>query len=419
MLIDAQMPDWEQRLTRAEPVDATVEQTYRAIREVDLRTSALLSASRGNHPVPDEFLRRTAGAPRQPRHETFGFERLPAKGFKVVADDGSTGLVLGFIGRWWQADYGRVAWNPEDLATFDRPGYGVGAWSLTVLGYGERSSVLVTEVRLRCTDAAARHALGASFALTSPLIAAMGQPMLRLIRQTAERSIARGDAVVASTADPLGSGRVPRPSYQIMTQPEPRPPAEHVERVAIVAIASSAGGIRALSQVLGGLPSGFPVPVVVVQHLDPHHQTVIADILGRRSALKVKLAEANEHAAPGTIYVAPPNRHLLVGADGELTLSSSELVHFVRPSADLLFESVAGAYGPHAIACVLTGSGSDGAMGVTAVKSRGGTVIAEDPESAEFKGMPDAAVGTGSVDFVLPLNEIADVIGALVESRSG
>ncbi|MFI7063735.1 chemotaxis protein CheB [Kribbella sp. NPDC050124] len=204
-----------------------------------------------------------------------------------------------------------------------------------------------------------------------------------------------------------------------MTQAESPPSvADEVERFDIVAIASSAGGIRALSLVLGGLPFGFPVPVLVVQHLDPRHETVIADVLGRRSTLKVKLAEANEHAAPGTVYVAPPNRHLLVGPGGELTLSSSELVHFVRPSADLLFESVAGAYGARAIACVLTGSGSDGAMGVSAVKSRGGTVIAEDPESAEFSGMPEAAVSTGSVDFVLPLGEIADVIAALVESRS-
>lgn len=114
---------------------------------------------------------------------------------------------------------------------------------------------------------------------------------------------------------------------------------------------------------------------------------------------------------------APPNRHLLVSAGGELTLTSTELVHFVRPSADLLFESVAGAYGSRAVACVLTGSGSDGAMGVSAVKSRGGTVIAEDPESAEFKGMPMAAVGTGAVDFVLPLGEIAAVIRGLVEAR--
>jgi two-component system, chemotaxis family, protein-glutamate methylesterase/glutaminase len=187
------------------------------------------------------------------------------------------------------------------------------------------------------------------------------------------------------------------------------------ERYAVVAIASSAGGITALGVLLGGLPVGFPVPVLVVQHLDPRHETVIAHVLGRSAQLPVKLAEAGELARPGIIYVAPPNRHLLVGAAGLLALSDSELVHFVRPSADLLFESVAGAYGPRAVACVLTGTGKDGAMGVTAVKSRGGTVIAQDPASAEFPGMPQAAVATGAVDFVLPVDGIAQVVRGLVE----
>lgn len=183
----------------------------------------------------------------------------------------------------------------------------------------------------------------------------------------------------------------------------------------IIAIASSAGGIRALNQVLGGLPPRMPMPVLIVQHLDPRHRTIIADVLGRRSPLPVKLAEDRETAVAGTVYVAPPNYHLLVGAAGVMSLSSSELVHFVRPSADLLFESVAGAYGPAAIACVLTGTGNDGAMGVNAVKSRGGTVIVQDPQQAEFKGMPEAAVATGSVDFILPLEEIPMVIKGLVE----
>lgn len=184
----------------------------------------------------------------------------------------------------------------------------------------------------------------------------------------------------------------------------------------IVAIAASAGGVTALGRVLGALPADFPVPVVVVQHLDPRHRTIIAEVLGRRAALPVKLAEDGEHAESGTIYIAPPNRHLLLGEDGIITLSSSELVHFVRPSADLLFESVAGSYGPRAIACVLTGTGRDGAMGASAVKSRGGTVIAEDPELAEFKGMPGAVVEAGSADYVLPLDEIASVICGLVEA---
>jgi two-component system, chemotaxis family, protein-glutamate methylesterase/glutaminase len=191
--------------------------------------------------------------------------------------------------------------------------------------------------------------------------------------------------------------------------------AEPGEPYAVVAIAASAGGITALGRVLGSLPAGFPVPVLVVQHLDPRHRTVIAEVLGRRANMEVRLASNGEKAEVGTIYVAPPNNHLLVGADGVLTLSSSELVHFLRPSADLLFESVAGSYGPRAIACVLTGTGSDGAMGASAVKSRGGTVIAEDPELAEFKGMPEAAVASGAVDFILPLDEIGPVICGLVE----
>lgn len=91
-----------------------------------------------------------------------------------------------------------------------------------------------------------------------------------------------------------------------MSQPEPDlQQGEPGERFDIVTIASSAGGIRALAQVLGGLPAGFPVPVLVVQHLDPRHETVIADVLGRRTVLRVKLAEANEQALPGTIYVGP------------------------------------------------------------------------------------------------------------------
>ncbi|MFE0174702.1 chemotaxis protein CheB [Streptomyces sp. NPDC059002] len=185
---------------------------------------------------------------------------------------------------------------------------------------------------------------------------------------------------------------------------------------AIVAVASSAGGIQALSTLLGALGPELAVPVLVVQHLDPRHRTVIADVLSRRTDLPVKLAEAGEKPSPGTVYIAPPDRHLLIGSDGILTLSSTELVHFVRPSADLLFESVAGAYGARAIACVLTGTGMDGAMGAEAVQSRGGTVIAEDPQTAEFPGMPRAVVDTGAVDFVLPLVEIAAVVHGLLEA---
>lgn len=121
---------------------------------------------------------------------------------------------------------------------------------------------------------------------------------------------------------------------------------------------------------------------------------------------------------PDHVYLAPPDRHMLIKRRGTLTLTDSELVNFVRPSADLLFESVAAAYGDRAIAVVLTGSGHDGALGVTAIKQRGGTVVAQDEASSEFFGMPSAAIKTGAVDFVLPLEEIAPTLTTLVAQQA-
>lgn len=184
----------------------------------------------------------------------------------------------------------------------------------------------------------------------------------------------------------------------------------------IVALAASAGGLMALSQVLSGLPPDVAATIVVVQHLDPRHRSLMADILSRRTNLPVKEAEEGDHLENGTAYIAPPDRHLLVNADGTLSLSQSELVHFVRPSADLLFESVAASYRDRAIAVVLTGTGSDGAMGVQAIKKMGGTVIVQDEKTSEFFGMPGAAIHTGSADFVLPLEEIASALVTLISS---
>jgi two-component system chemotaxis response regulator CheB len=182
----------------------------------------------------------------------------------------------------------------------------------------------------------------------------------------------------------------------------------------VVALAASAGGLAALSQVLAGLPADFPAAIVIVQHLDPRHRSLMADILSRRTHLIVKQAEEGDRLQPGIVFIAPPDRHLLVNQDGSLSLSQSELVHFVRPSADLLFESIAASYKESAIAVVLTGTGSDGAMGVQAIKKMGGTVIVQDRQSAEFFGMPGAAIQTGDVDFVLPLDEISPALVTLV-----
>jgi two-component system, chemotaxis family, protein-glutamate methylesterase/glutaminase len=182
----------------------------------------------------------------------------------------------------------------------------------------------------------------------------------------------------------------------------------------VVAFAASAGGVPAFISVLSGIPAEFPAAIVVVQHLDPHHRSLLVEILSRRTALHVKHAEEGDCLVPGTVYIAPPDRHVLVNSDGTLSLTRTELVHFVRPSADLLFESTASSYKDRAIAVVLTGTGSDGAMGVTAIKQMGGTVLVQDTKTAEFNGMPKAAIKTASADLILPLEKIPAALIELV-----
>src|SRR5262245_3630264 len=183
-----------------------------------------------------------------------------------------------------------------------------------------------------------------------------------------------------------------------------------------VALASSAGGLNALTQVLSALPKQFAAPLLVVQHLDPRHRSWLVEILSKHVSLEVCQARGGELSAAGTVYVAPPDRHLLVRGDGTLDLSGEPPVQYVRPSANLLFASLAEAWGGGAIAVVLSGTGRDGAEGVRAVKARGGTVIVQDEASSEFFGMPREALRTGLVDRVLPLDAIAP---ALVELTQG
>jgi len=183
-----------------------------------------------------------------------------------------------------------------------------------------------------------------------------------------------------------------------------------------VALAASAGGLAALTEILSSLPPDFAAPVLVLQHLSPHHRSWLSEILGRQVALPVVQVRGGERLEAGRIYVAPPDFHLLVDPDGFLSLSDLARVHFVRPSADLLFASLAESWGEGAIAVVLTGTGRDGSEGVRTIKRHGGTVIAQDEASAQFFGMPGAACRTGAVDQVLPLAGIASALMDLTSS---
>jgi two-component system, chemotaxis family, protein-glutamate methylesterase/glutaminase len=194
--------------------------------------------------------------------------------------------------------------------------------------------------------------------------------------------------------------------------------AQLAVRVDIVAIGASAGGVEALGAVLSSLPAGFPVAVLIVQHLDPRYRSRLAEVFSRHCRLSVKEAVDGEVIQPGAVYVARPGVHLLARG-GRLVLSDTGLVHFSRPSIDRLFESVADAYGDHAIGVILSGTGRDGAAGLQAIKNKGGTTIVQDPATAAYDGMPQAARATGCVDFTLPLGEIGPVLASLVGARAG
>jgi two-component system, chemotaxis family, protein-glutamate methylesterase/glutaminase len=190
-------------------------------------------------------------------------------------------------------------------------------------------------------------------------------------------------------------------------------------RFFIVAIAASLGGIPAISQVLSALTPDFPGAILVIQHLERLRPSHLTELLARRTALRVKEARNGAVLQPGTVYVAPPDRHLLVLPDGTIALTRTPLVQYVRPSADLLFESIADNFHDRAIAVILTGTGRDGIEGAQMIHQKGGTVIAQSPETATSRGMPGGAIRSGFVHRVLPLNQIAPVLESLVTAGGG
>ncbi len=187
--------------------------------------------------------------------------------------------------------------------------------------------------------------------------------------------------------------------------------------IKIVALLASAGGLKAISALLTALPSDSPVPIVVVQHLSPRQPSLMADILSRRTRLPVTQALNGEPLCPGHVSLAPPDRHLLVTRQRTISLTLTEKVHHVRPSGDVLFESVAACYGAGAVVVILTGGNGDGAIGLLAVKDAGGLTIAQDEASSESFSMPRAAIATGGVDHILTLEAIAPMLLSLVAAN--
>ncbi|MBU1376952.1 MAG: chemotaxis protein CheB [Alphaproteobacteria bacterium] len=174
-----------------------------------------------------------------------------------------------------------------------------------------------------------------------------------------------------------------------------------------VAIGASAGGVQALSRILPSLPVGYPLPVLIVVHVPPDRNNALVALFQSKCQVQVKEAEDKEPVAPGVVYFAPSDYHLLVEADGSLSLSSDELVNHSRPSIDVLLESAADAFGPALTGVVLTGANDDGAAGLKAIMAAGGGGVVEDPGEAYASAMPAASLRAAPSAQVMSLDEIA------------
>lgn len=225
-------------------------------------------------------------------------------------------------------------------------------------------------------------------------------------------------AIEAKTSHPAFT---PTPSLLQSEQYAPRP-----ERIQVVAVGSSTGGPNALIKILSKLPADLGVPVLIVQHMPPFFTASLAKSLNHQSSLSVKEAEEDELIQPNTVYLAPGGRHMAVkkkpSANG-IGFSYSVQIHDeapengCRPSADVLFRSIAETYGANLMAVVMTGMGSDGREGVRAMKRKGCWCLTQNEASCVVYGMPQAVVEAGLSDETVSLDSLAERIAAIIRGN--
>ncbi len=185
----------------------------------------------------------------------------------------------------------------------------------------------------------------------------------------------------------------------------------------IIAIGSSTGGPAALHKILSAMPANLAVPIVIVQHISFGFVQGLAEWLNDASPLNVKVAQAGEKIQPGTVYLAPDNHHMLVDRLSRIALSPTDPIGGHRPAVTALFESVARSFGPAAIAAILTGMGSDGAVGMKTLSDAGAITLAQDEASCVVFGMPKEAIALGAAQHIAPLDRIAFTLQALMAAQ--
>src|SRR5215212_10836854 len=184
-----------------------------------------------------------------------------------------------------------------------------------------------------------------------------------------------------------------------------------------IVIGASAGGVRALLQLVADLPSDLPAAVFIVLHVPANAPSFLPTILARESSLSVAHAKNGAKIQPGHVYVAPPDQHLVI-EDGHMRLVHGPKENLHRPSIDALFRSAARWAGPRVIGVVLTGARDDGKIGMRAIKQRGGMTIVQDPMEAAFPSMPMSVMQEIKVDYSFPLSEIGLLLNQLARETA-
>src|SRR5438552_3540844 len=197
---------------------------------------------------------------------------------------------------------------------------------------------------------------------------------------------------------------------------EPKPANGNNDKLPIiVAIGASAGGVRALVTLFAALPNDTGAAFVVVVHLDPQHRSELVHIIAARTRMPVVEIATRQHLEPNHVYVIPPDRQLQM-VDHEISAREFDEPRGHRSPIDLFFRSLAEKLGD-GFAVILSGAGSDGAIGVRAVKEAGGIILVQDPSEAEYSSMPRSAIATGAADFVMPARDIGKRLVDLIRIK--
>jgi len=188
-----------------------------------------------------------------------------------------------------------------------------------------------------------------------------------------------------------------------------------MRKIPVIGIGASAGGLKEFERFFKQMPAGKEIAIVLIQHLAPDHKSILAEIVKRYTEMEVFQVENKIKVEAGKVYIIPPN-NLLTISKGKLLLTPMQKDHGRYLPIDIFFRSLKESLGEKAIAVILSGTGSDGMLGIREVKEAGGLTIVQQPETAEYDGMPTSAIKTGLIDFILPVEEMPDLILSYIEN---